>query len=450
MTHAWLFTGPPGSGRSVAARAFAAALQCERRRRRLRRVRRLPHRRARAPTPTSTSSSPRACRSRCRRCASIVLTAARLPSLGRWQVVLVEDADRLTEAASNALLKAVEEPPQRTVFLLCAPSTHPDDVAITIRSRCRRRPAAHAVAGRGRRRAGATRRHRPGAGRMGGAGVAGPRRPGPAAGPGRRGARPPDGRAVRAGVADHASAPASRPPTSWSPRPSRRRRRCRPSSTARRPRRSSRRSAPAAPARARRRPPAAPPARSRSWSAGSGPGPPGRSGTRWTARWSTWPRSTATCCWPSAGADVRAAHPDVAADVRVLAARLTPEGALRRTGRRARLPRGDRAQRQAAHRGGGDDGGAAPAPDIAPDPAHVQSPHGHGLRGELRAVRPALLLRPGSVLARRSATRCWYPTDDGPEVAECVWAPQWVSEDIDGHAGAGRHGRRRRTWIATR
>jgi DNA polymerase III subunit delta' len=64
--------------------------------------------------------------------------------------VLIEDADRLTEAASNALLKAVEEPPTRTVFLLCAPSTHPDDVSVTIRSRCRlvslRIPPAEAVA----------------------------------------------------------------------------------------------------------------------------------------------------------------------------------------------------------------------------------------------------------------------------------------------------------------
>src|SRR2546430_6718919 len=78
------------------------------------------------------------------------LTAARAPSGGRWQVVIVEDADRLTEAAWNALLKAVEEPPERTVFLLCAPSTHPDDVPVTIRSRCRlvtlRIPAAEAVA----------------------------------------------------------------------------------------------------------------------------------------------------------------------------------------------------------------------------------------------------------------------------------------------------------------
>src|SRR5262249_56436347 len=59
-------------------------------------------------------------------------------------------ADRLTEGASNALLKAVEEPPARTVFLLCAPSDHPDDVSITIRSRCRavalRTPSASDIA----------------------------------------------------------------------------------------------------------------------------------------------------------------------------------------------------------------------------------------------------------------------------------------------------------------
>ena len=60
------------------------------------------------------------------------------------------DADRLTEQAANALLKAVEEPPDRTVFLLCAPSDHPDDVPITIRSRCRvvslHSPPASAIA----------------------------------------------------------------------------------------------------------------------------------------------------------------------------------------------------------------------------------------------------------------------------------------------------------------
>jgi len=136
MTHAWLFTGPPGSGRSVAARAFAAALQCERdgagcgQCPACHQVRAGTHPDVHLVVPEGLSIAVQEMR-------SIVLTAARLPVLGRWQVVLVEDADRLTEAASNALLKAVEEPPSRTVFLLCAPSTHPDDIAVTIRSRCR-------------------------------------------------------------------------------------------------------------------------------------------------------------------------------------------------------------------------------------------------------------------------------------------------------------------------
>jgi DNA polymerase-3 subunit delta' len=78
----------------------------------------------------------------------VVGLAARRPVLGRWQVVVIEDADRLTEGAANALLKAIEEPPARTVWLLCAPS--PDDLVVTIRSRCRlvtlRTPPADAVA----------------------------------------------------------------------------------------------------------------------------------------------------------------------------------------------------------------------------------------------------------------------------------------------------------------
>ena len=82
---------------------------------------------------------------------ALVQLAARKPSTGRWQIVIIADADRLTEGASNALLKAVEEPAPETVFLLCAPSDHPDDVPVTIRSRCRpvslRSPSAEAVAG---------------------------------------------------------------------------------------------------------------------------------------------------------------------------------------------------------------------------------------------------------------------------------------------------------------
>ena len=68
---------------------------------------------------------------------AIVQTASRRPGTGRWQIVVVEDADRLTEGAANALLKVVEEPPPSTVFLLCAPSVDPEDIAVTLRSRCR-------------------------------------------------------------------------------------------------------------------------------------------------------------------------------------------------------------------------------------------------------------------------------------------------------------------------
>ena len=134
MTHAWLFTGPPGSGRSVAARAFAAALECEYggcgQCAHCRTVLASTHADVRTVTPDGLTISVREMR-------DVVQLAARRPSTGRFQIVLIEDADRLTEGASNALLKAVEEPPPHTVFLLCAPSTHPDDVSVTIRSRCR-------------------------------------------------------------------------------------------------------------------------------------------------------------------------------------------------------------------------------------------------------------------------------------------------------------------------
>jgi DNA polymerase-3 subunit delta' len=69
------------------------------------------------------------------------------PSMGGWRVVVMEDADRLTESAANSLLKAIEEPGTRTVWLLCAPTLH--DVLPTIRSRCRhlqlRTPSIDAV-----------------------------------------------------------------------------------------------------------------------------------------------------------------------------------------------------------------------------------------------------------------------------------------------------------------
>lgn len=148
MTHAWLFTGPPGSGRSVAARAFAAALECM-----------IGVGCGQCPgchtTLAGTNADvrlvvPEGLSISVAEMRALVQAAARKPTGGRWQVVIIEDADRLTEGGANALLKAVEEPPARTVFLLCAPSDHPEDVSVTIRSRCRsvalRTPAPAAIA----------------------------------------------------------------------------------------------------------------------------------------------------------------------------------------------------------------------------------------------------------------------------------------------------------------
>ena len=132
MTHAWLFTGPPGSGRSVAARAFAAALlcpdggcgQCAS----CHQVQAGTHADLLLIRPEGLSYGVKQTR-------DLVLRAAGQPTGGRWQIVLFEDADRCTEQAANALLKAIEEPAPRTVWLLCAPSA--EDLVTTIRSRCR-------------------------------------------------------------------------------------------------------------------------------------------------------------------------------------------------------------------------------------------------------------------------------------------------------------------------
>ncbi len=145
LTHAWLFTGPPGSGRSVAARAFAAALLCAGNGcgacASCHQVAAGTHADLLLVRPDGLSYGVRQTR-------ELVLKAAASPVYGGWRVVLFEDADRATEQAANALLKAIEEPPPRTIWLLCAPSAA--DLPTTIRSRCRlitlRTPPTSAVA----------------------------------------------------------------------------------------------------------------------------------------------------------------------------------------------------------------------------------------------------------------------------------------------------------------
>ncbi|MEV7240405.1 MULTISPECIES: DNA polymerase III subunit delta' [unclassified Streptomyces] len=153
MTHAWLFTGPPGAGRNQAARAFAAALQCVSPDRAL----------GGAPGCGFCDGCHTALLGTHADVSAVAAVGAEIlvrdmrdtvrksytaPANGRWQIILVEDAERLNEKSANAVLKAVEEPAPRTVWLLCAPSV--EDVLPTIRSRCRhlnlRTPSVEAVA----------------------------------------------------------------------------------------------------------------------------------------------------------------------------------------------------------------------------------------------------------------------------------------------------------------
>lgn len=145
MTHAWLITGPPGSGRSIAARAFAATLQAPDD------VEGTGHESRTAFAGTHADVTVHVTERliiTIEEARSLVELAYRSPAKGRWRIIVVEDADRIAERTSNVLLKAIEEPPPRTVWLLCAPS--PMDMLPTIRSRCRlvslRVPEAQAVA----------------------------------------------------------------------------------------------------------------------------------------------------------------------------------------------------------------------------------------------------------------------------------------------------------------
>ncbi|MGN6325841.1 DNA polymerase III subunit delta' [Pseudolysinimonas sp.] len=154
LAHSWLITGPPGSGRSTLAYAFAAAL--------LSReggdpvtdgqvlARTHPDLGVLATEGVQILIEP---------VRRLVAASAFSPSVGRYRVMVIEDADRMTERTSNVLLKALEEPPPRTVWILCAPSEA--DLLPTIRSRVRtvrlRVPSVADVAGLIERRDGVSR-----------------------------------------------------------------------------------------------------------------------------------------------------------------------------------------------------------------------------------------------------------------------------------------------------
>lgn len=127
MTHSWLITGPPGSGRSNLAYAFAAALLGGGE---------ATERQVAARThPDLGVLSTEHVIIRIEDVRQLVAASQFSPSVGRYRVMVIEDADRMAERTSNVLLKALEEPPPRTVWILCAPSEA--DLLPTIRSRVR-------------------------------------------------------------------------------------------------------------------------------------------------------------------------------------------------------------------------------------------------------------------------------------------------------------------------
>lgn len=130
LSHAWLITGPPGSGRSTLAYAFAAALIADgpEDEQTMRQVLAGTH-------PDVTALRTDKVIITIKEARALVERSYFAPSAGRYRVIVVEDADRMVERTSNVLLKALEEPPEKTVWVLCAPSEA--DLLPTIRSRAR-------------------------------------------------------------------------------------------------------------------------------------------------------------------------------------------------------------------------------------------------------------------------------------------------------------------------
>ncbi|MGH3666575.1 MAG: ATP-binding protein, partial [Egibacteraceae bacterium] len=134
VAHAWAFVGPAGVGQESAARWLAAALNCP--------ADSPPcgvcdvcDRCLRGAHPALWELQPSGAVHRVDEVRQWLRTAFRTLAEGRWKVLRVVDADRMNEAAANAFLKGLEEPPPRTVWILDV--IDPDELPDTILSRCR-------------------------------------------------------------------------------------------------------------------------------------------------------------------------------------------------------------------------------------------------------------------------------------------------------------------------
>lgn len=148
ITQSWLICGPPGSGRSNMARAFAAALESP------------DHGMSAEPTrvtqqvlagthPDVTVLTTNKVTIGIDQVREIITISEQMPATAPWRIIIIEDVDRMLERTTNVLLKEIEEPAEHCIWLLCAPSAQ--DVLPTIRSRTRivnlAVPSTQAVAG---------------------------------------------------------------------------------------------------------------------------------------------------------------------------------------------------------------------------------------------------------------------------------------------------------------
>ncbi|OZG64748.1 DNA polymerase III subunit delta' [Bifidobacterium eulemuris] len=147
ITQSWLICGPPGSGRSNMARAFAAALESP--------DHGLGEEMTRVSSQVLAGTHPDVTVLATDKVTigidevrDLITVSEQMPSTAPWRIIIIEDVDRMLERTTNVLLKEIEEPAEHCIWLLCAPSAQ--DVLPTIRSRTRivnlAVPSAQAVA----------------------------------------------------------------------------------------------------------------------------------------------------------------------------------------------------------------------------------------------------------------------------------------------------------------